>query len=188
MVRFFFEELHHSYFFFVILQAGNNKYDTMMKKTILTVILTVIVLGSTAQTYEQVAGAKADSCQTDSIQFPEFLGGMEGLMKYLEKTLIYPELAEKYGVEGRVVMEIIVETDGSLSNISAKQCQVKAIHSQKFGSLTDTDKERLKEMFAKLFAKEGYRVCRKMPKWRPGIKNGETVRVRYSVPLTFRLR
>ena len=88
MVRFFFEELHHSYFFFVILQAGNNKYDTMMKKTILTVILTVIVLGSTAQTYEQVAGAKADSCQTDSIQFPEFPGGMEGLMKYLEKTLI----------------------------------------------------------------------------------------------------
>lgn len=94
-------------------------------------------------------------------EFPE--GGMAGLMQYLSRNIRYPEAAKKAGTQGRVTVQFVVEKDGSISNVSALR-----------GVEPDLDKEAM-------------RVIREMPKWKPGMQRGELVRVRYTVPVVFRL-
>lgn len=94
-------------------------------------------------------------------EFPE--GGMAGLMQYLNKNIRYPEAAKKAGVQGRVTVQFVVEKDGSISNVSTLR-----------GMEPDLDKEAI-------------RVISEMPKWKPGTQRGEPVRVRYTVPVVFRL-
>ena len=94
-------------------------------------------------------------------EFPE--GGMAGLMQYLNKNIRYPEAAKKAGTEGRVTVQFVVEKDGSISN-------VKTIREVS----PDLDQEAI-------------RVISEMPKWKPGTQRGEPVRVRYTVPVVFRL-
>lgn len=97
-------------------------------------------------------------------QMPEFPGGMEALFKYMAENMKYPEDAKKQQVEGRVLVQFIVETDGSVSNT-----------------------EVLTRVFPSLDA-EAVRVINKMPKWIPGKQNGKVVRVKYVIPVNFRLK
>ena len=97
-------------------------------------------------------------------QMPEFPnGGMAGLMQYLSQNIRYPEAAKKAGKQGRVTVQFVVEKDGSISNVSTLR-----------GVEPDLDKEAV-------------RVISEMPKWKPAMQRGETVRVRYTVPVMFRL-
>ena len=97
-------------------------------------------------------------------QMPEFPnGGMAGLMQYLSQNIRYPEAAKKAGKQGRVTVQFVVEKDGSISNVSTLR-----------GVEPDLDKEAI-------------RVISEMPKWKPAMQRGETVRVRYTVPVMFRL-
>ena len=97
-------------------------------------------------------------------QMPEFPnGGMAGLMQYLSQNIRYPEAAKKAGKQGRVTVQFVVEKDGSISNVSTLR-----------GVESDLDKEAV-------------RVISEMPKWKPAMQRGETVRVRYTVPVMFRL-
>ena len=97
-------------------------------------------------------------------QMPEFPnGGMAGLMQYLSQNIRYPEAAKKAGTQGRVTVQFVVEKDGSISNISILR-----------GVEPDLDKEAV-------------RVISEMPKWKPAMQRGETVRVRYTVPVMFQL-
>lgn len=95
-------------------------------------------------------------------QMPEFPGGMEALFKYMAENMKYPEDAKKQQVEGRVLVQFIVETDGSVSNT-----------------------EVLMRVFPSLDA-EAVRVISGMPKWIPGKQNGKVVRVKYTIPVSFR--
>lgn len=97
-------------------------------------------------------------------QMPEFPGGMEALVKYMAENMKYPEDAKKQLVEGRVLVQFIVETDGSVSNI-----------------------EVLRRVFPSLDA-EAVRVISGMPKWIPGKQNGKVVRVKYTIPVSFRFK
>ncbi len=97
-------------------------------------------------------------------QMPEFPGGMEALFKYMAENMKYPEDAKKQQVEGRVLVQFIVETDGSVSNT-----------------------EVLKRVFPSLDA-EAVRVISGMPKWIPGKQNGKVVRVKYTIPVSFRFK
>ena len=97
-------------------------------------------------------------------QMPEFPGGMEALFKYMAENMKYPEDAKKQQVEGRVLVQFIVETDGSVSNT-----------------------EVLMRVFPSLDA-EAVRVISGMPKWIPGKQNGKVVRVKYTIPVSFRLK
>ena len=97
-------------------------------------------------------------------QMPEFPGGMEALFKYMAENMKYPEDAKKQQVEGRVLVQFIVETDGSVSNT-----------------------EVLKRVFPSLDA-EALRVISGMPKWIPGKQNGKVVRVKYTIPVSFRFK
>ena len=97
-------------------------------------------------------------------QMPQFPGGSSKLFEYLAKNIRYPAEAEKAGAVGRVIVSFVVEKDGSISDAKT----VKAIHPA-------LDAEAL-------------RVINSMPKWIPGKQKGEATRVKYVVPVTFRLQ
>ena len=97
-------------------------------------------------------------------EMPQFPGGPSGLFQYLSESIIYPDDARQNGKEGRVLLTFIVETDGSISNIKI-----------------------VKSVDAVLDA-EAIRVVATMPKWIPGRIDGATIRVKYTVPVTFRLK
>lgn len=97
-------------------------------------------------------------------QMPQFVGGDASLMKYLSENVKYPVEAQKNGVQGRIVISFIVEKDGAVSNVKIAR------------SVDD------------LLDKEACRVVKQMPKWTPGMQNGKPVRVKYNVPVSFRLK
>jgi TonB family protein len=96
-------------------------------------------------------------------KMPEYPGGIEAFMKFLSMNIRYPEAASKAGIQGRVLVNFIVEKDGSISNIH----------------VINNVNEFLDA--------EAIRVVGTMPKWTPGMQAGEAVRVKYTVPITFRL-
>ena len=96
-------------------------------------------------------------------QMPEFPGGQEAMMKFLSESVKYPKEASKDGIQGRVVVQFVVEKDGSISEV-----------------------EVVKKVNEHLDA-EAVRVVNAMPKWKPGKQKGEAVRVKYTLPISFRL-
>lgn len=95
---------------------------------------------------------------------PEFAnGGMSGLMKYLSENIRYPAIAHENGTQGRVTVQFVVEKDGAISNAKILR-----------GADPDLDKEAI-------------RVVNAMPKWKPGTQDGQAVRVKYTIPVMFRL-
>ena len=96
-------------------------------------------------------------------QMPSFPGGPQALMEYLSKNIKYPVIAEENGVQGRVVVTFLVERDGSITDVKV----VKSVDPS--------------------LDKEAQRVVKAMPHWIPGKQNGAAVRVKYTVPVTFRL-
>ena len=97
-------------------------------------------------------------------QMPSFPGGPSALMQYLSSNIKYPVVAEENGVQGRVVCTFVVERDGSITDVRV----VKSVDPS--------------------LDKEAMRVVKSMPKWIPGKQNGSAVRVKYTVPVTFRLQ
>lgn len=153
-------------------------------------MLAVLTLGVAAQNEGSTIVKNDNSEQKPSVsellkQSPQFPGGKEKLMKFLSKNVKYPDLAAAYGVEGRVVMTFFVDEDGKISDISAHDCTIERFNTTKFSQETEARQKQLKEQFALLFAKEGARVIRKMPKWEPGRHNDERVRVKYNLPIQF---
>ena len=96
-------------------------------------------------------------------QMPSFPGGISGLMTYLNQNTRYPAVAQENGVQGRVVVSFVVGKDGHISDVTV---------------LRSVDPS---------LDKEAIRVVRNMPRWTPGKQGGEPVKVRYNVPVSFRL-
>ncbi|AYL96638.1 energy transducer TonB [Mucilaginibacter celer] len=94
---------------------------------------------------------------------PEPVGGAAAWAKFLQKNLRFPSVAQENGVSGKVLMSFIIEKDGSLSNI-------KVDRPAGYG-----------------FDEEATRVLKLAKAWKPGVQNGQNVRVRYSIPITFQL-
>lgn len=97
-------------------------------------------------------------------QMPMFPGGNGALMKWLNDNVHYPVVAQENSVSGRVVVSFIVERDGSITDVKV----VKSIDPS--------------------LDKEAMRAARSMPNWVPGKQNGTTVRVKYNLPVAFRLQ
>lgn len=132
------------------------------KNVSLKVALTMFVLlfsfmTSTAQT-------KKNDMVFDVVEvMPQFPGGQIAMLQYLMKNIKYPEQAVKEGIQGRVTVRFIVEKDGSISDVKP----VLSVHP--------------------LLNKEAVRVVKSMPKWTPGKQNGKPVRVRFNLPVMFKL-
>lgn len=95
---------------------------------------------------------------------PEFPGGTAELFKYLSKAIKYPVIAQENGIQGRVVCSFVVNRDGSIVDIQVMR-----------GVDPSLDKEAI-------------RVISEMPKWKPGEQRGKPVRVRFILPVQFRLQ
>ena len=96
-------------------------------------------------------------------EMPEFPGGMRECMNWLSKNVNYPATAQEKGIQGRVIIQFVVERDGSIT-------EPKVVR----GVDPDLDKEAL-------------RVVSAMPNWKPGKHKGEAVRVKYTLPVMYRL-
>lgn len=113
--------------------------------------------------------APADSTAKEEVfmvaeQMPEFPGGMKELLKFLQDNLKYPENAMKNNVQGRVIVQFVVEKDGTLTEF-------------KVARSVDPDLDA-----------EALRVLQTMPKWKPGMQRGKIVRVKFTVPVSFKLQ
>ena len=95
---------------------------------------------------------------------PEFPGGLGECMKFLSKNIKYPTISQENGVQGRVIVQFVVNRDGSIVDPVVVR-----------GVDPYLDKEAL-------------RVISTMPKWKPGKQRGKAVRVKYTVPVMFRLQ
>ena len=96
-------------------------------------------------------------------EMPEYPGGAAALLSSFRETLVYPEDAKTEGIQGRVLVQFIVEEDGSITNPVI-----------------------IKSVYPSLDA-EALRFVSKMPKWKPGKIDGKLCRTKYIVPLNFRL-
>ena len=94
-------------------------------------------------------------------QMPEFPGGMEALNTYLRNNIRYPQEAQKAGIQGRVIIQFIVSKDGSI-----------------------TDTEVVESVDPQLDA-EGLRLIKNMPRWKPGMRKGQAIRVKQTLPIRF---
>ena len=95
---------------------------------------------------------------------PEFPGGTTALMKFLGDNIKYPVIAQENGIQGRVITNFVVERDGSISDVQVVRGQ-------------DPSLDR-----------EAVRVIKTMPRWTPGQQRGKPVRVRFTLPVVFRLQ
>ena len=97
-------------------------------------------------------------------EMPQFPGGQAALLDYLAKNIKYPVVAEENGIQGRVIVTFVVERDGSITDVKV----VKSVDPS--------------------LDKEASRVVKAMPRWQPGKQNGSAVRVKYTVPVQFKLQ
>lgn len=130
-----------------------------MKKLLFFLVALMVASVSVAQNQENPEKRVFDVVE----KMPEFPGGSVGLMKWLSDNVKYPAKAEEGGIQGRVVCTFVIERDGSVTDV------------------------RVARSIDPLLDSEAVRVLSKMPKWNPGTQGGKPVRVKYTVPVTFRL-
>lgn len=135
-----------------------TRKNVSLKVALMMLVLLFSFMTSTAQT-------KKNNMVFDVVEvMPQFPGGQIAMMKYIMENMKYPEQAMKEGIQGRVTVRFIVEKDGSISDVKP----VLSVHP--------------------LLNKEAVRVVESMPKWTPGKQNGKPVRVRFNLPVMFKLK
>ena len=148
------------------------------------------------QTAPALSPADAPTAQSSSEErifevvekMPEFPGGAKALMEYISYNVRYPKEAQESGEQGRVIVGFIVEKDGTISNARVvRSNRFVLAQVQKDGGIV-TKVETAEESARHELETEALRVINAMPKWTPGKQNGNAVRVRYTIPVTFRLQ
>ena len=134
-----------------------TRKNVSLKVVLMMLVLLFSFMTSTAQT-------KKNDMVFDVVEvMPQFPGGQIAMMKYIMENMKYPKQAMKEGIQGRVAVRFIVEKDGSISDVKP----ILSVHP--------------------LLNKEAVRVVKSMPKWTPGKQNGKPVRVRFNLPVMFKL-
>ncbi|UKK47774.1 energy transducer TonB [Prevotella sp. E9-3] len=105
-----------------------------------------------------------DGAHEDIEQMAEFPGGLEAFVTFISENVKYPPECEEKGIEGRVLIDIVIDENGNVTDVKVK----KSVDPQ-------LDAEAL-------------RVVKLMPKWNPGMDKGKPIKVNYTVPFTFRLK
>ena len=98
-------------------------------------------------------------------QMPEFPGGQQAMMTFMQKHLVYPEDAREAGIQGRVILGFVVKSDGSIADVSV-------LRGVEGAPSLDAEAER---------------VVKSMPLWRPGFQGGKAVNTKFNLPVSFRL-
>ncbi len=135
-----------------------------MKKLLFTLLTALFFLSASAQKSDTLKGLAADTLIFTKVEhMPEFPGGKEKFYYFLSRVIRYPAVARENNIQGKVILTMVVEKDGSLTHLRV----LKSV-------ADDLDKEALRVMS----------IC---PKWQPGTQNGQVVRVNYTVPISFTL-
>ena len=125
---------------------------------------TTTIINEDNQARVEVKYVPVQVVEEEPEDMPDFPGGQAALMQYLAKNIKYPTIAQENGTQGRVIVQFVVNKDGSI--VDAKV--VRSVDPY-------LDKEAL-------------RVINTMPKWKPGMQRGKPVRVKFTVPVMFRLQ
>ncbi len=136
----------------------------MKKILLITLLLPITFMVMSANLQESVPLEKSEEVFFSVDKMPEFPGGMAAMQNYLATNVQYPLEAQEKGIQGRVICQFIINTDGTVSDVKV---------------MRNVDK---------LLEAEAIRVIENMPKWNPGIKDNKIVRVKYTLPITFRLQ
>ena len=128
-------------------------------------------------------------------EMPEFPGGEEALYRFLIEHVKYPAIAQEMGVQGKVIVQFVVQADGQIADVETDKLLSanglkEVVKTTRKKDMTD---EEIKAVDAQNNAleslkKEAARVISCMPHWKPGKKDGKPVNVRFSLPISFRLR
>ena len=147
-------------------KPGKQKGEAVRVKYTLPIMFKLDNDSSDSKAAEAPREAKVDENGVHQVceEMPEFPGGMAECMKWLGKNINYPEDCKKEGVQGRVIVQFVVDKDGSIKDPTI----ARGVH-------PSLDKEAL-------------RVLSSMPNWKPGKQKGEAVKVRYTIPVMFRLQ
>lgn len=134
-----------------------TRKNVSLKVALMMLVLLFSFMTSTAQT-------KKNNMVYDVVEvMPQFPGGQIAMLKYIMENIKYPKQIMEEGIQGRVTVSFIVEKDGRVSNV------------------------RLLRSVQPSLDKEAIRVVKSMPKWTPGKHNGKPVRVRFNLPVMFKL-
>ena len=147
-------------------KPGKQKGEAVRVKYTLPIMFRLGNDSSDSKAAEAPREAKVDENGVHQVceEMPEFPGGMQECMKWLGKNINYPEDCKKEGVQGRVIVQFVVDKDGSIKDPTI----ARGVH-------PSLDKEAL-------------RVLSSMPNWKPGKQKGEAVKVRYTIPVMFKLQ
>ena len=96
-------------------------------------------------------------------EMPEFPGGQKALLDYISNNLKYPVEMQKMGIQGKTILRFVVLKDGSISNIEITRSATSGLD------------------------EEAIRVVKSLPKWKPGMLDGDLVSVYYTLPINFKL-
>ena len=132
-----------------------------MKKLFFIALLSLI--GMTNAFAQQETTTTAEKVFDVVDEMPSFPGGQGAMMEFLSKNIKYPVVAEENGIQGRVLVKIVVKKDGTI------------------------DSPKVIKSVDPSLDKEAMRVVKTMPKWIPGKQKGEPVNVSFTVPVTFRI-
>ncbi|MBN2275347.1 MAG: M56 family metallopeptidase [Bacteroidales bacterium] len=147
-------------------------------------------LTETTNTITSEAVPDDDSVYVWVDEMPEFQGGGEENVKaYIQKNVIYPELAKKANVQGKVYVWFVVDESGKVVDVKVVRSAQIADDKKSVVVVSYKEKEPLtvKDAVREL-DKEAIRVISSMPDWKPGIKNGNPVKVSYTFPINFVLQ
>lgn len=137
-----------------------------MKKTILLIAMLLSGAMLMAQNTEVVVNPTDNDEEVFLVveDEPEFPGGMEALYKYLASNIKYPAAAKEQKIQGHVIVNFVIEKDGSVSNI------------------------KLLRDIGGGCGEEAIRVVQAMPKWKPARLRGKRVRAQFNLPINFNLK
>lgn len=114
------------------------------------------------QNENAVAGKDAEYAVSELDNQPEFPNGNEGLVKYLSENINYPKKALKKNIMGKVYVQFVIDKTGKVTDVVAVRGVDKSLD------------------------KEAVRVIKAMPSWKPGMKDGAPVKVKYTIPINFK--
>jgi len=143
-----------------------------MKKILFTLIILSFILTAKAQTGDTAKPSETDTTvyiphkipgDTTRFKAPEYPGGYNNFIHFLIRTVRYPAVSREKNEQGKVVLQMVIEKDGSISNLKI------------FTHVSDA------------LDKEALRVAKLMPKWTPGIYRDIRVRTLWLLPLSFTL-
>lgn len=132
-------------------------------KKLFTLLLFVMPALAFAQSDSAAAPKKSDPKPVMVEKMPEYPGGNEAMYKFINKKLKYPRQARKNGIEGKVFIQFVIDTDGSVID-------AKILKDIGYGC-----------------GEAALKVVNKMPKWKPGTVQNKPVKVAFTLPFTFKL-